>query len=146
MEAATKLFEAWKAGETDPAKLSIQGWPTWQICYFLDMIYNQGKPVFAQDKLAALQKMYDFEDKNAEIFLRWAKTTIDAGCPNYAAVERFLKWTGKQKFILPIYTELVKTTGGLDFAKKVFAETKDSLHIIEVGYVQDIINGAKPAQ
>ena len=48
--------------------------------------------------------------------------------PAYPAMNEFLSSVGRRKFLEPVYTEMMKTPGGAEYAKVTYAKYKMNYH------------------
>ena len=96
-------------------------------------------------QILALNERYRLsESKDYEVKVAFLQLAILAGCKdNYNEVEKTLKEVGRMKYLRPLYTALVQGTGKDEqkiFAKRVFAEARESYHPIAQGVVESIFS------
>ena len=130
---------AWLAG-TLPAKQTGSGWVTQQWLYFL----NNMPATLSAKQLAELDEAHGLtRSQNAEIEHSWLKIVIRNNYqPSYARLEEYLKSIGRRKLIAPLYTELMKTPSGTEFAKRVYAKARPGYHPETAAAIDAIVNPA----
>jgi leukotriene-A4 hydrolase len=71
---------------------------------------------------------------------QWLEMAIQADyAPAYPRVESFLKEVGRQKFIKPLYTALMKTPSGQVRAKAIYKVARPGYHPIAQTAVDKIV-------
>lgn len=116
----------WLAGRTPAAALDTRGWATQQWVHFL----NEMPAPLRAAQLAELDKNYRFTaSANAEILHSWLLLAIRSTYqPAYARLESYLRTIGRKKLILPLYQELLKTPGGTQIARRIYALARSGYH------------------
>jgi hypothetical protein len=120
------------AGTLPPAgKWSTQEW--------LDFL--EALPDLKATQLAALDRAFRLtQTGNSEILDQWLQLAIKADyAPAYPRVESFLMEVGRQKFIKPLYTELMKTPAGQERGKSIYAKARSQYHPIAQTAVDKIV-------
>jgi leukotriene-A4 hydrolase len=137
--------KAWLAGTLAPKKFGLD-WVTAQWLYFLD---NMPATLSAK-QLGDLDKAYEFtHSQNAEIEYSWLVLVIRNNYqPSFPRLEEYLKTIGRRKLIAPLYTDLMKTTSGTEFAKRVYTKARPGYHPDTVAAIDAIVNptGAEGAE
>jgi leukotriene-A4 hydrolase len=128
---------AWLSG-TLAAKKIGPDWVTQQWQYFLDNL----PAALSTKQLAELDEAHGLtRSQNAEIEHSWLKIVIRNNYqPSYPRLEEYLKTIGRRKLIAPLYTELMKTPSGTEFAKRVFAKARAGYHPDTVAAIEAIVN------
>jgi hypothetical protein len=128
---------AWLAGTLAPKKFGLD-WVTQQWLYFLD---NMPAALTAK-QLGDLDKAYGFtHSENAEIEDSWLKLVIKNNYQaSYPRLEEYLKSIGRLKLIVPLYTDLMKTSSGTEFAKRVYTKARPAYHPDTVRAIDTIVN------
>ena len=117
-------------------------WVTQQWLYFLD-----GMPATLSVKqLADLDQAYGFtRSENALLERSWLELVIRNNYqPGFARLEEYLKSIGRRLLIEPLYTDLMKTPSGAEFAKRVYAKARPGYHPDTVKAVDAIVTPAAP--
>lgn len=124
-----KQFDA--VGRMPSRKLNTQEW--------LEFLQALPKPTASQ--LKALDSVFHLtQTGNSEILDQWLQLAIKADyAPAYPRVESFLMEVGRQKFIKPLYTELMKTLAGQERAKAIYAKARGRYHPIAQTAVDKIV-------
>lgn len=123
-------------GDTDITK-----WKTYQVLHFLDKVLEKASVPDSSIKKMVEQYPAISQTHNAEVRLRWSQINIKNNytqdIPNIRA---FLISQGKQKYTLPVYKALMKSSDEMKkFAKDVYEETKSMLHVNVRNYVEEIL-------
>jgi aminopeptidase N len=128
---------AWLAG-TLPAKQIDHGWVTQQWLHFLDNM----PAVLSAAQLGDLDRAYGFTNsRNAQIERSWFELVIRNNYrPGFARLEEYLTSIGRRLLIEPLYTDLMKTPSGTEFAKRVYVKARPGYHPETVAAIEAIIN------
>jgi leukotriene-A4 hydrolase len=128
---------AWLAGTLAPKKFGLD-WVTQQWLYFLD---NMPATLTAK-QLGDLDKAYGFtRSENAQIEFSWLVLVVKNNYqPSFPRLEEFLKTIGRRILIEPLYTDLMKTSSGTEFAKRVYAKARPGYHPDTVKAIDAIVN------
>ena len=116
----------WLAGTRKAADIDARGWNTQEWMYFLDGL---PKPLKAA-QLAEFDAAWHLTGAaNAEIARRWYLAAIAADWrPARPEMAKYMTRIGRRYLVVPLYEELAKTPGGLDFARGVYAKAKPGYH------------------
>ncbi|TDH26423.1 M1 family peptidase [Segetibacter sp. 3557_3] len=92
-------------------------------------------------ELIALDKAFAFTNSgNAEIQTAWYVVAIKHGYrAAYPAIEKFLTRVGRRKFLVPIYTELIKTAEGKTWAKEVYKRARPNYHPVAYNTIDALL-------
>jgi aminopeptidase N len=136
LEAVAEHAKAYGAGSRAASALPAAKWTTQEWLEFL-----QALPPLNSAQLADLDKRFRLtQTGNSEILDQWLQLAIRAGyAPAYPRVESFLLEVGRQKFIKPLYTELMKTPAGQERAKAIYAKARAQYHPIAQTAVDKIM-------
>lgn len=139
-DAVKAEADRWTSGRIKAAELPAKGWDTHEWLHFLE-----GLPAkLTTEQMTELDEAFHLTDiGNAEIADRWLILAIRSGyAPADARLEQFLTTIGRRKFIMPLYTELLKVPGGRARAEAIFAKAKPFYHPIAVESVERLLRGA----
>ena len=130
---------AWVAGTLASKKFGAD-WVTQQWLYFLD---NMPAALSAK-QLADLDQAYALtHSQNALLERSWLELVIRNNYqPGFARLEDYLKSIGRRLLIEPLYTDLMKTPSGAEFAKHVYAKARPGYHPDTVKAVDAIVTPA----
>lgn len=115
-------------------------WSTQEWLEFL-----QVQPDLKPEQMAALDSAYHLtKSGNSEILNEWLLMSVKADYkPAYPRVESFLMEVGRQKFIKPLYVELMKAPGGEKRARAIYAKARPRYHPIAQTAIDKVVG--KPA-
>jgi len=128
---------AWLGGKLEPKKFGLD-WVTQQWLYFLDNMPAALRAV----ELGRLDQAYGLtRSQNAEIEHSWLALVIRNDYqPSYGRLEEYLTTVGRRKLISPLYVDLMKTSSGSAFAKRVYAKARPGYHPETVAAIDAIVN------
>ncbi|MFV8780956.1 M1 family metallopeptidase [Microbulbifer sp. SA54] len=140
-DAFTKLDpirEQWLNGEIKASDIDTKGWTFHQWKYFLDGMPEK----LSEDQLKALDEAFDLtQSKNNEIAFSWLMIAVRNDYqPANARLEDFLVSIGRNKFLRPLYRNMVEH-GKTDEAKRIFEKAKPGYHPLTVKVNSKIIYG-----
>jgi len=117
--------QRWLAGDAEVSETA--DWITHQWLYFLAEM-----PSLSADQLTRLDEDFSLTGSgNSEVLTAWLRLAIShEHRAAYPRVEEFLMSVGRRKFLKPLYEGLVKTPGGAEFAKRVYARARPRYHAI----------------
>lgn len=110
---------------TAPAQLAVKGWTTHEWLHFLR---KMPKPL-SLEQMKQLDDQFHFTSTgNSEIADLWYVMAIAAKYEAaYPAMEQFLSRVGRQKFLTPLYTEMMKT-GQEQLAARLYEQYHNNYH------------------
>lgn len=116
--------------------LNTKGWTTHEWLHFLR---KMPKPL-SITQMNSLDAAFQFTHaQNAEIADLWFIMSLAANYEvAYPAMDKFLSVTGRQKFILPLYTEMSKT-GKTKMAKNIYQKYRANYHPLAQGKLDKIV-------
>jgi leukotriene-A4 hydrolase len=128
---------AWLAGTLEAKKFG-HDWVSQQWQYFL----NNMPAALSAKQLGDLDQAYGLtHSQNDEIEHSWLELVIHNNYqPGFARLEEYLKTIGRGKLIAPLYTDLMKTPSGSEFAKRVFAKARPGYHPDTQTEIDAIVN------
>ena len=78
---------------------------------------------------------------NSEIAGAWLQKVIsqkyEAGYPR---LEEFLIQTGRRKFLVPLYTEMVKTEEGKKMARGIYQKARPNYHFVSSNTIDELLD------
>ncbi|HST43709.1 MAG TPA: M1 family metallopeptidase [Luteimonas sp.] len=133
---------AWLGSAQLPPPVITDAWTTQEWVHFLESMPE----TLRTEQLAQLDTAYRFTGTpNGELAQRWYPLAVRSGYVQAnPAMATFLQTIGRRKLIMPTYEALVKTEGGLAFARETFAKARPGYHPITSGSVEKTIAEAKP--
>ncbi|MES2129382.1 MAG: M1 family metallopeptidase [Pseudomonadota bacterium] len=117
---------AWLKGSLTTAQLDTKGWTALEWMKFLNDIDEKADV----NKLKELDGAFHLSHSgNKEIAFRYMRAAIKAGNTTIRPqLEQFLLSVGRQKFVVPLYTALLKSSTDKDWAKAVYARAHERYH------------------
>jgi leukotriene-A4 hydrolase len=112
----------------------------WTTHEWLHFVKNLPDPL-SQDQMKALDRFGNFTASgNSEIAAAWLVRTIRY---HYAAadarLEEFLVNTGRRKFLIPLYTELLKTEQGKKRAREIYNKARPNYHFVAAQTIDGLL-------
>jgi aminopeptidase N len=120
--------QRWERGELPTAALETADWTLQEWLDFLDrmQVPQPGARLSELDRRFGLTA-----SRNAEIAHSWYRLAIASGVRDIEpALEQYLVAIGRLKLVRPLYTELMKTPHGAEFARRVYAQARPGYHPI----------------
>lgn len=113
---------------------------SWSTHEWLQFIRKLSHPL-PIDKMKSLDNAFSLTGiSNAEIADEWYKLAIAS---NYSEanleMKKFLGSVGRQKFLQPLYSELIKTPDGKKMANEIFAQSKMNYHPLTALKIEKIL-------
>lgn len=110
---------------SDPKTLNTKAWTTHEWLHFLRKMPNPMK----QEQMQQLDAAFNFTDThNSEIADLWFIMSVNADYKKaYANMSQFLSFTGRQKFLLPLYEAMMKTNKQ-PMAKELYHRYRNNYH------------------
>ncbi|MFM2124126.1 MAG: hypothetical protein RL328_577, partial [Acidobacteriota bacterium] len=138
LEAAAQDAKSFAAGSA--RGFVTTGWSTQQWLEFL-----QSMPPLDAKQLAELDGMHHLtQTGNYEVLDQWLEMAIKANyTPAYPRLESFLKEVGRQKFLRPLYTALMKTPAGQQRARAIYKVARPGYHPIAQTAMDKIVGASK---
>ncbi len=118
--------QQWLRGETSLSLLATNQWSVHEWLHFIEQLPRQLSP----QQLNELEMAFSLsQSSNAEIFTAWAKLVIPLNHPQIIQpLRQFLLSVGRQKFIVPLYTELKANPQWRSWAAQVYREARPGYH------------------
>jgi aminopeptidase N len=127
LTAVANTSAAFAAGKITAVSISTKRWSTQEWLEFL-----QNMPSLAAKQMAELDATFKItQTGNSEVLDEWLQMAIKADYkPANARLESFLLEVGRQKFLRPLYTEMMKTPAGQTRARAIYAKARPGYHPI----------------
>lgn len=131
-------MKAWLNNEKKAIEIETKLWTTHEWLHFIRNLPED----LPSHRLADLdQAMYLTQSSNAEIQAAWYEVAILRG---YGEVnedlEEFLKTVGRRKFLMPLYTAMIKTEKGREEALRIYSLARPNYHSISVRSVDELLD------
>ncbi len=116
LEKVGETAKRWVTGQTKVSQIQTKHWSTQEWLEFLQVLPS---PLKAH-QMAELDRTFHLtQTGNSEMLDQWLKMAIAARYePAYPRLRVFLMDVGRQKFIKPLYAELMKTPHGRTLAER----------------------------
>ena len=141
-DGVNKVLDLWKAGsginEIFADNDMDAQWSTHEWLHFLRHLPEN----LTVSQMKALDDHLGLSDSgNAEILAAWFEHVIKHGYePAYGQLENFLINTGRRKFLMPLYSEMVKSEGGKKRALDIYAKARHNYHFVSTNSVDALLN------
>jgi leukotriene-A4 hydrolase len=118
-------LELWKK---DGFSFDTTGWSSHEWVHFLKNLPGE----ISLEDMEALDRQFAFTNSgNAEILGVWfVHCARNLYQPAFGAMELFLVHTGRRKFLMPIFTELIKTGEGRRLAIEIYKKARPNYHFV----------------
>lgn len=122
-----EVIKKWRENPTQSFPVT-DSWSTHEWLHFLKNV----PPALSIGQMRSLDELGNFTaSDNAEILTQWLVLAVrNQYVAAYAKVETFLISTGRRKFLVPVYAELVKTPEGLKMARDIYAKARPNYHFV----------------
>ncbi len=122
----------------DPEKLPTEQWSSHEWVYFIRGL----SPEITNEKLEELDNAFNITASgNSEVLSAWLNVAIEN---NYEAaderLEEFLINTGRRKFLMPLYTALLKAENGRERALAIYESARPNYHYVAVNSIDELLN------
>lgn len=131
------ILNAWKQNtELDPS--SSKAWSTQEWLHFINNLPDSLTP----KQMSMLDAFGNFTSSgNSEIIAAWGVHAIRNNYEKaYPKIELFLIHTGRRKFLMPLYEEMVKSEKGKAMAKKIYQQARPNYHFVATSSLDVLIN------
>jgi hypothetical protein len=128
----------WEDGTRSTAQLATDAWTAQEWLHFLNGV-SRPRPVA---RLAELDRRFHLTGTaNAEVAHAWYRLGIASSYPGLEPdLQRYLVHIGRLKLVKPLYADLVKTPGGREFARRVYAEARPGYQAVVQSQIDRIVN------
>ena len=127
---------AWLKGEQATADLTARSWSAPEWMHFLNDIDNKASAA----QLRELDQTFALKtSKNNEIAFRFYLAAVHAGYDVREQLNTFLMSVGRQKFVVPLYTALLKTPTQAAWARALYVKARPRYHPETQGSVDKLL-------
>jgi leukotriene-A4 hydrolase len=121
-----------------PAAATTTQWSTHEWLHFLRHLPE----TLSTEQRAALDQVYQFtQTGNSEIAFEWFLAAYRYNyLPAFENAETFLIQTGRRKFIVPLYKELLKTEAGAIRARHIYQKARAGYHFVATSTLDALIH------
>ena len=134
-----KVDEAIKQWKNDAFAVDTDKWSSHEWVHF---IKNLPKDL-SLESIQKLDRRFDFTHSgNAEVLGVWyvhcARTFYES---SFDPMSSFLIQTGRRKFLMPIYEELIKTEKGKILARDIYQKARPNYHFVASSSLDTLLAG-----
>lgn len=131
-----KVIANWKSTQKLDNNV-IKNWSTHEWLHFLKNLPD----TLSLQQMNALDEAGKFTSSgNAEIITVWGTLAIQHHYEKaYAKIETFLINTGRRKFLMPLYTEMVKTEEGKKRALSIYKKARPNYHFVATNSLDKLL-------
>lgn len=135
-EKVDQIVAQWKSEKTI-SKEVVGAWSTHEWLHFLNSLPQP----LTQEQLQVLDQLGNFTNSgNAEIITLWGVIAIRNEYKKaYPKIEQFLITTGRRKFLMPLYTEMIKTVDGKVRAEAIYRMARSNYHFVAVNSLDKLL-------
>jgi aminopeptidase N len=141
LQRVSQIARDYASGSSKTERLETSGWNTaaWSSQEWLEFL--QILPPPSADQMAQLDHAFNLTDSgNYEVLDQWLQMSIKADYrAAYPRIEAFLLEVGRQRFIKPLYVELMKTPDGQNRARAIYAKARERYHPIAQTAIDKIV-------
>lgn len=123
------------------AELSTTGWSTYEWLQFIRNL----PPNMSQAQMSDLDQTFHFtQSQNSEIADVWFLQSLKNNYKEaYPAMKAFLYVTGRQKFLEPLYEEMMNTLDGSKMAMEIYVKARPNYHPLAQKNIDKILKLTK---
>ena len=118
--------------------LKTTNWSTFEWMHFLRQLYASG---ITHEQMSDLDAHFSLsKTQNSEKADLWYLLAIKHQYePAYPAMRAFLYVTGREKFLTPLYREMMKTDAGKAMAKEIYLKARPNYHPLSQSIIDEIV-------
>ena len=134
-------LQEWLNGK--PAtSLNTQSWSPHEWMHFIRSLPDE----LPDEKVKELDKAFGLTASgNSEVLTAWLVKAIGYQYEeSYQKLEEFLVNTGRRKFLMPLYKELMKTSEGKILACSIYAKARPNYHFVSTNSIDELLKQQVP--
>jgi leukotriene-A4 hydrolase len=122
---------------TTAKELNVKNWSSHEYLYFIRGL----KDSLSFAEMNDIAANFNFAmSGNSELQAAWFEHVIAHQYKtDYPALENFLNKVGRRKFLMPLYSALVKTESGREYAKKIYENARPNYHYVSVQSLDELL-------
>ncbi len=135
------ILASFVSGKSPAVGLYVTGWTTHEWLQFLRHL----PATLTQEQMNDLDANFGFtRSGNSEIQFAWFMAVIpNSYLPADKALEAFLLRVGRRKFVLPLYTAMLKQDRLAEKAREIYKEAKKGYHAVTVQTLDELFEKKK---
>ncbi len=124
---------------TPAADLVTENWSTYEWLRFLRKLPED----LSREQMKELDETFDFTHTgNSEIADVWFLHALQSHYkPAFPVMKEFLYVTGREKFLTPLYEQMIKTDWGRKMAEEIYEVARPNYHPIVQKSIDKLLNG-----
>lgn len=117
--------------------MDTEEWSTHEWLFFIESL-PEG---ITSQKMKELDDAFGFTASgNSEISAAWLQKVISSKYePAYPRLEEFMVQTGRRKFLVPLYREMVRTQEGKEMALAIYQKARPNYHFVSSNTIDDLL-------
>jgi aminopeptidase N len=137
-EQVDAVLSSWVSGNTPTVGLVVDGWTTHEWLQFIRHLPG----TMSQEQMKELDATFGFtRSGNSEIQFAWFMAVIpNAYLQADNSLESFLKKVGRRKFVLPLYTAMLKNERLSVKAKEIYQTARSGYHAVTVQTLDELFS------
>lgn len=122
-------------------QLETEEWSSHEWLHFIRSLPD----TLEQQQIKELDEVFGFTASgNSEVLTAWLVKAISYQYEDaYVKLEKFLTETGRRKFLMPLYKELIKTNEGEIMARKIYKTARPNYHYVSTSSIDELLNWIK---
>ncbi len=118
--------------------LETSAWSSHEWVHFIRELPND----LSGDQMAALDAAFGLtKSGNSEVLTAWLTLAIQTDYePAFDRLESFLVNTGRRKFLMPLYGELIKKDGTKNRALSIYEKARPNYHYVAMNSVDELLS------
>ncbi|MBL0127491.1 MAG: M1 family metallopeptidase [Flavobacteriales bacterium] len=131
-----KQIARWTSG-TPAAELATNGWTTFEWMHFLRHLPQDMR----EEQMNDLDGAFKFTSSgNAEILVAWLENCIRNDHEEaYTRLDEFLNTVGRRKYLIPLYSGLIRSEKGRILAQNIYRSARPNYHAVSVRTLDDLL-------
>lgn len=119
------------------SKLTFNNWSSHEYLYFIRGLQKD----LSVAQMNELKAKFNFaECGNSELQAAWFEHAIKHQYKvDYPALEKFLVKVGRRKFLMPLYSALIETKEGKEFAKEIYKKARNNYHFVAIQSLDELL-------
>jgi leukotriene-A4 hydrolase len=129
-------LQVWLNGKP-AADLNTEAWSSHEWMHFIRSLPDD----LSYEKVKELDNAFQLTASgNSEVLTAWLIKAIRYQYEeSYEKLEEFLVNTGRRKFLMPLYKELIKTNEGEIMARKIYAKARPNYHFVSTSSIDELL-------
>jgi len=133
-QTVEKCLNDWVKGKS-AREIITDKWTTHEWLHFLRMLPDR----ISKERIKELEDTFHFtKSGNAEILCVWFQIAIRNKYNNVLPeLESFLMRVGRRKFLVPLYSAIINSEAGIEYAKKIYSKARQNYHFVSTNTLDE---------